>query len=242
MKRKIILHSALCLLPFAFCLLSFKSNAQVFIIGGKGILNYSTLMNDNPTLYGHRLENKFTLGGQGGMFLRWYFNDATYYSNTNISIAGEILFGGYGQKYKAHNSDSANVDAKISISSLDIPVMVHVRGQAGLYCEAGVSFGFISGVKMDYARSPADTSAPDFSGVSANSSFTSNNLSGIFGFGIDSELNDKLNLTIGFRLTYGLTDLAEPNKISTDYKETHSATVGFVVGVAYILNFFHDYH
>ena len=66
---------------------------------------------------------------------------------------------------------------------------------------------------------------------------------GIFGFGIDSELNDNLNLVIGFRFTYGFTDLTEPQKKYTaDYKDTHSITAGFVVGVAYILNFFHSYH
>ena len=234
------------ILNFSFLILNFFSHAQVFIIGGKGILNYSTLLHDNPTIYGDKLDKVFTLNGQGGIYLRYYFNEATYYSTTNISLGVELLYGNYGQKYEGQYSDSASgysVNSKISLSGLDIPVMVHVRGQAGLYAEAGVSFGIISGVNVDYSRSPENISTPNFSGTSVDSSFVKNNLSGIFGFGIDSELNDHLNLTIGFRITYGLTDLTEPQKnYVPDYKELHSANIGFVVGVAYILNFFHDYH
>ncbi|HLG34051.1 MAG TPA: outer membrane beta-barrel protein [Bacteroidia bacterium] len=234
MKKFLILNSA-------FLILNLVSNAQVFILGGKGILNYSTFMNDNANINGTKLDKEFTMGGQGGIYFRYYFNEATYYNNTNVSLAIELLFGSYGQKYKANLVDTS-AHSKISVSSMDIPVMVHVRGQAGLYAEAGVSFGMINGVTYDFSRDPDSNPSSNFSGA-VDSSFASSNLSGIFGFGIDSELNDKLNLTIGFRLTYGLTDLTEPQKSnSTDYKETHSATVGFVVGVAYILNFFHDYH
>jgi hypothetical protein len=229
------------ILPFVFCLLPFISKSQVFIIGGKGILNYSTFMNDAPKISGKAMDKVFTLGGQGGIYFRYYFNEKTYYSNTNISLAVELLFGGYGQNYKLNLTDTA-VHFNTSISSMDIPVLVHVRGQAGLYAEAGVSFGMISGVKQEFSLDPETNPVSGFSG-SVDSMFTTSNLSGIFGFGIDSELSDQLNLTIGFRITYGLTDLTEPQKkYSTDYKETHSANVGLVVGLGYILNFYHDYH
>lgn len=228
-------------LLIAICQLPFFSSAQVFILGGKGLLNYSTFMGDKVHLNGSTFDKEFTIGGQGGIYFRYYFNEKTYYSNTNVSLAVELLFGGYGQKYKLNLTDTF-IHSKINISSMDVPLMVHVRGQAGLYAEAGVSFGMISGVKQDFSRVPDSNPSTNFSGA-VDTSFSSGNLSGIFGFGIDSELSDKVNLTIGFRLTYGLTDLTEPQKGYTqDYKETHSATVGFVVGVAYILNFFHDYH
>src|SRR5437762_668523 len=210
------------LLNFSILIFNFISHAQVFIIGGKGLLNYTMLMQDNPVIYGNKLDKVFTLGTQGGIDFRFYFNKGTYYSSTNISLAVEALYGSFGQKYQANYSDSAtdySIASKISMSSLEVPVMVHIRGQAGLYAEAGVSFGMINGVKTDYSRSPTDAMHPDFSNVTVDSLFAKNNLSGIFGFGIDSELNDHLNLTIGFRLTYGFTDLTEPQKInSADYK------------------------
>lgn len=235
MKKILLLNSA-------FLILTFFSSAQVFMLGGKGLLNYTTFMNDNANINGAKLDKEFTLGGQGGIYFRYYFNEATYYSNTNISLAIELLFGGYGQKYKLNTADTS-YQLKINVSSMDIPVMVHVRGQAGLYAEAGVSFGMINGVKQDFSRNPETNPASGISGKSVDSAFVKNNLSGIFGFGIDSELNDQLNLTIGFRLTYGLTDLTEPQKnYAPDYTATHSATVGFVVGLAYILNFYHNNH
>ena len=203
-------------------------------------------MNESPSYNGEKFDKVFTLNGQGGIYFRYYFNEATYYSNTNVSLAIELLYGSYGQKYRGNFSDTASgfsIESGTHLTSFDIPVMVHVRGQAGLYAEAGVSFGMIKGVKQDLSRSPSDASFPTLSNQSVDSAFVKNNLSGIFGFGIDSELNDHLNLTIGFRLTYGFTDLSEPQKTNMPgYIETHSASCGFVVGVAYILNFFHDYH
>lgn len=230
------------ILTFSFLILNFFSHAQVFIIGGKGILNYATFMNDAPKINGSTMDKVFTLGGQGGIYFRYYFNEKTYYSNTNVSLAVELLFGSYGQNYKLNLTDTT-VQFNTSISSMDVPVMVHVRGQAGLYAEAGVSFGMINSVKQEYSFDPETNPASGFSG-SADSSFTSSNLSGIFGFGIDSELNDHFNLTVGFRVTYGFTDITEPQKkyVASDYKETHSANVGLVVGLGYILNFYHDYH
>jgi len=236
----------LFLLPLASCLMPFSSSAQVFILGGKGILNYSTFMSDNPSVFGNKLDKEFTLGGQGGIYFRYYFNEATYYSNTNFSLAVELMFGGYGQKYKGNYTDTASgysINSKISVSSLDIPVMIHIRSQAGLYGEFGVSFGMINGVKQDLSRDPDDVNFPEMSNASVDTLFSGSNLSGIFGFGIDSELSEKLNLCIGFRLTYGITDLTEPQKkYATEYNDTHSATFGFVVGLGYIINLYHDRH
>jgi len=232
----------ICLFVFALLLTASSLRAQVFIIGGKGLLNYSTFLSDNPMIYGNKVDKDFTLGGQGGIYFRYYFNEASYYSNTNISLSVEALYGSYGQKYSGNYSDSASgysFNSKVSISSLDVPVMINIRSQAGLYSEFGVSFGMISGVKQDFSRSPADENTPNLSGMPMDSLFTQNNLSGIFGFGIDSELNDKLNL----RLTYGFTDLTEPQKkYTTEYNKTNSATIGFVVGLGYIINFYHDHH
>ena len=55
---------------------------------------------------------------------------------------------------------------------------------------------------------------------------------------------EKVNFTAGMRLTYGLTDLTEPQKALNPqgYTETHSASIGIVIGFGYILNFYHDYH
>jgi hypothetical protein len=234
------------LFVFVFLFMAAATQAQVFILGGKGLLNYTTFMNDNANIGGNKLDKVFTLGGQGGIYFRYYFNEATYYSNTNFSLCVELLYGGFGQKYKGNYSDTLSgysFNSKISASSLEVPVMLHIRGQAGLYAEFGVSFGMINGVKQDFTRSPEDASFPNISGASVDSSYMTNNLSGIFGFGIDSELSDQLNLTIGFRLTYGISDFSEPQKnFATDYTETHTATVGFIVGLGYIINFYHDHH
>jgi len=245
MKKILILGSALLIFNL--------SEAQVFIIGGKGIVNGCRLVNKNTINRNilnadDKIDYDFTWGFAGGAYLRYYFNEATYYSTTNVSLCVEALYNGYGQKYSgnkfAGDTLVSTSNQRYRIKSLDIPVMIHARGQAGLYGELGVSFGMISGVTGDFSQDPANADNPNFSGKSVSESFTSSNLSGIFGFGIDSELSEKVNFTAGMRLTYGLTDLTEPQKTLNPqgYTETHSASIGIVIGFGYILNFYHDYH
>lgn len=257
MKKFLTLNSAparqyarTLLLAGAFLILNFCSHAQVIILGGKGIVNGCRLVNKTVNDAGDEMKYDFTWGFAGGAYLRYYFNEATYYSKTNISLCVEALYNSYGQKYSGNVFNSAgdsllySTASKVQISSFDIPIMIHSRGQAGLYGELGVSFGMISGVTEDFSQDPEDSDNPNYSGKSVSESFSSSNLSAIFGFGIDSELSERLNFTAGLRLTYGITDLTEPQKelFPQGYTETHSATIGIVFGVGYILNFFHDYH
>ena len=241
MKKFLILNSA-------FLILNFFSSAQVIIIGGKGIVNGCRLVNKTVSDAGDAMKYDFTWGFGGGAYLRYYFNEATYYSTTNISLCVEALFNNYGQKYSgstfAGDTLVSTFNQRVRISSLDIPILIHARGQAGLYGELGVSFGMIIGVTQDFSQDPEDANSPNYSGQDASELFSSSNLSAIFGFGIDSELSEHVNFTAGLRLTYGITDLTEPSKelFPQGYTETHSATIGIVIGFGYILNFYHDYH
>ena len=235
------------ILNVAFLILNFSSHAQVIIFGGKGIVNGCRLVNKAVNDAGDEKKYDFTWGFAGGAYMRFYFNEATYYSKTNISLCVEALYNGYGQKYSgsvfAGDTLVSTFNQRFRIKSLDIPVMIHARGQAGLYGELGVSFGMINGVTEDFSQDPMPVDG-NYSGRTVSESFSSSNLSGIFGFGIDSELGQNLNFTAGMRLTYGITDLTEPQKelFPQGYNETHSATIGIVIGFGYILNFYHDYH
>ena len=255
MKNFLILNSAparQCIRTFllagGFLILNFFSSAQVIIIGGKGIVNGCRLANKTVDDAGDELKYDFTWDFAGGAYLRYYFNEATYYSKTNISLCVEALYNSYGQKYRGDilvaDTPVYSFTSRTRISSFDIPVMIHIKGQAGLYGEFGVSFGMINGVTQDYSQDPEDVDSLNFSERSTDNLFTTSNLSAVFGFGIDSELNERLNFTAGMRLTYGITDLTEPQKQAYPgtYNETHSATIGIVIGLAYILNFYHDYH
>lgn len=245
MKKFLILSSALLIFNL--------SEAQVIIFGGKGIVDGCRLVNKNTinrSFYntGDQIDYDFTWGFAGGAYMRFYYNDATYYSTTNVSLCIEALFNGYGQKYSgnkfAGDTLVSTSNQQVKIKSLDIPILIHARGQAGLYGELGVSFGMISGVTDDFSSDPQNPDYPNHSGQDVSKWFKSSNLSGIFGFGIDSELGQNINFTAGMRLTYGLTDLTQPQKELTpqEYTETHSATIGIVIGFGYILNFYHDYH
>jgi hypothetical protein len=241
MKKFLILNSA-------FLIFNFCSSAQVIIMGGKVIVDGSRLQNKTVSDAGDAMKYDFTWGFGGGAYLRYYFNEATYYSNTNFSLCIEALYNSYGQKYSgnifAGDTLVSSFNQRIRITSLDIPIMIHSRGQAGLYGELGVSFGMINGVTEDFSSDPEDPNNPNHSGQDVSEMFTSSNLSGIFGFGIDSEIGTNLNFTAGLRFTYGITDLTEPRKelFPNGYTETHSVTIGIVIGFGYILNFYHDYH
>src|SRR5436190_6311716 len=151
MKKFLILSTVLV------CL-NFYAHSQVIILGGKGIVNGCRLQNKTVSDAGDAMKYDFTWGFAGGAYLRYYFNEATYYSNTNISLCIEALYNGYGQKYSGSNfaGDSlvSTFNQRIRIKSLDIPIMIHARGQAGLYGELGVSFGMISGVTKDRSQDP----------------------------------------------------------------------------------------
>src|SRR5436190_18437947 len=130
MKKFLILSTVLV------CL-NFYAHSQVIILGGKGIVNVCRRQNKTVSDAGDAMKYDFTSGFAGGAYLRYYFNEATYYSNTKISLCIEALLNRYGQKYSGNVFNSAGDTLKYSladrvhITSFDIPVMVNFRGQAG---------------------------------------------------------------------------------------------------------------
>src|SRR5262245_46611126 len=106
MKKFLILNSSparqcmkIFLLAGGFLMLNFFSHAQVIILGGTGIVNGSRLQSEMVTDAGDAMKYDFTWGFAGGAYIRYYFNEATYYSNTNYSLCIEALYNSYGQKY-----------------------------------------------------------------------------------------------------------------------------------------------
>jgi hypothetical protein len=233
------------LLLFIFLSIYSITKAQVFITGIKGAYNTTLLMNDfEETPFMHR-ETELSFGYNIGVDFKYYFNKRSYYSNTFYAVATNPSYQVMSQKYNGLITDTLNQTStpyklEYNFSSFELPLMLYIRGQAGLYAEIGGSYGIIQTAKATYTVEGMDSIS--FSNADAKQAFTKNNISAIFGFGIDSEITPELMLTIGLRGTYGLLDLNSSSSRDAGIAETHTVVGGLVVGLSYRFDSYHTFH
>jgi hypothetical protein len=221
------------------------SQAQVFITGIKGAYNTTLLLSDfEETPFMHR-ETELSFGYNIGLDFKFYFNKSSYYSNTFFAVASNPSYQVMTQKYNGIITDtldkmSTPYKLEYKFTSFELPLMLYIRGQAGLYAEIGASYGMIQTATGSYTVEGADSMS--FTNIDIKPSFTKQNISGIFGFGIDSEITDVLMLTIGLRGTYGLLDFNSSASKDAGIAETHTVVGGLVLGLAYRFDSYHTYH
>jgi hypothetical protein len=228
---------------FSVLLLSTVSYSQVFILGGNGIYNTTWMFNKFEGSPGMDRESVLSFGFGGGIDMKYYFNNSSYYSATFFAISCNPSFRSITQKFKGtitYNDSISNKSygytEEIKLSAIELPLMIHVQGEAGLYAELGASYGMIQTIKTSF--STEDTSFVSFSNADAKSAFNSYNISGIFGFGVVSKITTQIDLTTALRFTYGLIDLNKDFGIAA----TRTGTGGFILGVAYRFDSYHSHH
>jgi hypothetical protein len=233
------------LLLFLFLSVFSLAHSQVFIAGIKGAYNTTLLLNEfEETPFMHR-ESELSFGYNIGIDFKYYFNKWSYYSNTFYAVATNPSYQVMTQKYNGLITDTLN---KIStpykldytFSSFELPLMLYIRGQAGLYAEIGGSYGMIQTAKASYTVEGVDSIS--FSDIDAQPAFTKNNISAIFGFGIDSEITPELMLTVGLRGTYGILDFNSSASKDAGVAETHTVVGGLVLGLSYRFDSYHTFH
>ena len=223
---------------FIFIAISSASHAQLFSIGANGIFNSTWLFNkfdDTPSI---SRETVTTFGMAGGLDIKYYFNNNSYYNDNVIAVSFNPSMRSIKQKFKGTitvtdttTKKSHSYNEEFKLSYIELPLMIHFQGEAGLYAELGASYGLIQSAKASF--STEDTAFVTFSDLDVKSSFTSSNISGIFGFGIASNITDQLTLTTGLRFTYGLGDINSSAAKSAGANPTRTGTGGFVLGLAY---------
>jgi hypothetical protein len=226
-----------------FLLVSIISYSQVLIVGANGIFNTTWLFNKFEETPLMDRETVTTFGEGAGLDIKWYFNDNSYYSSTFVAISSNPSFRSVNQKFKGTiildtvSKKSYSYSQEIKLSSIELPLMVHVQGEAGLYAELGASYGIIQGAKASF--STEDIAFVSYSNADVKSSFKSSNISGIFGFGVVSKITTQIDLTTGLRFTYGLVEL---NSSDAKGPSTRTGTGGFILGLAYRFDSYHSHH
>lgn len=206
-----------------------QPKSGVFCIGimgmGKNTWLFNKNVNDQPL---GEQELQLSFGTNLGATMSFYFND-------NVGIGLDILYGTHNQKYNGvtDNIIKTPYTSKFHLSSLDMPLYLRLSTNGGAYFEFGSVFSVITGAT--YSRETADLSEKS----NEKSNTSGFNIAPMFGMGIDVNVNDRIIINPGLRLSYGLSDIkgvdGKGNNIAnySEYHKTHTLAAGLMVGVVY---------
>jgi hypothetical protein len=126
-------------------------------------------------------------------------------------------------------------------------LLFRLTSTSGTYFEIGPQFGFLSTVEEDFEP----TTGIGYEGLDTKDIYNSTNIAAIIGFGVDIDVTEKIFITTGIRLGYGITDITEENAVYTylrgpsgwaqredsfgalDYSATNRVFGGLNLGVSY---------
>ncbi len=211
-------------------------------IGARGTFNAPFLINSNE--YNDKgIKHNVAFGGSGGAMLGFHFSDVG-------SINFEALYTTYSRKLKS-GIDSVNWTHSTNMAYLQFPILLRAEWNFK-YVEAGVALASLSSATQSYKNEKAP--ALDYSGKDAKDQYIKPNTSIIFGWGTNLMGSGGSMLSLGIRLSYGLTDIVSDlggkGKIykpsdgdgtpATDkaYKGTNTATVGIHLSWDFDLGYF----
>lgn len=161
-------------------------------IGNSVFLN-SDLVNDpNVSL------NYFTLSqSYGGRF--------TFSYGENLGFGSDLLFSTYGQEYTI-NTNSVTYDKKITLKTMDIVPFFRYSGNTGGYFEIGGKFSTVNSVFETNSNSTVLRTSSELI-ENYGPKFTS----AIIGFGTALFKTERIDINLGARIAYSLTNLI-PNR------------------------------
>ncbi len=218
---------------------SFAQKAEIGISGGAAT---TWLMNKNVFDYGDNLDPVASIGGNYGIAATVYFTDKL---GLGIELSNSIV----NQKYKGAIGTSS-YDSKTKLTYLDVPLLLKLKsGKSGFYFEIGPKLSYVLSASEKYNSS---SSVSSYSGAGVKSDFSSSIISGVIGIGGRINVVDALTISIGVRLTGGITDATKEYSSSgvatsgisgaaanfntagaLEYKRTTLATAGLQFGFLY---------
>lgn len=247
MKKTLLTLSLLIMFPFLI-------NAQAFILGAKAGFNTTWLMNKNVFDQDEDLNPNSSFGPNFGISGYFYFND-------KIGVGAEIHSMTVNQKYSGEWNDNPNIsfDAKETAKVIDIPILLQLTNESGLYFEVGPKITLINNAEMELEVTPTQSpNNPNFSGRDVIEGYNSTLISGVFGFGVNISAGENLFITTGIRLASSFSDatkeyteaelgtLAADDKLGISsifahtnqsgnykYEKTTLATGGIILGIFY---------
>ncbi len=240
MKKSFILILVLSFLLFSHSFAQRRRGQVVkwFSLAAKGGVGNSLLLNSDVFKEKGAEPNAFSLSyAYGGRF--------TFTYGDNIGFGGEILLGGFSQKYsmKSHNL-AYNKD--LNFKSLDYILFFRYTGNRGGYFEIGPAFTNIKNIEETNSIQDSFFPRNDLMNTYENK-YTSIML----GFGLTVVKTKRLDFNIGLRGTYGLKNIEPdanyyvlndgvftPSLISE--KETHPISLKLLLELNYYFAFWGD--
>ncbi|GEP52085.1 hypothetical protein FNO01nite_27570 [Flavobacterium noncentrifugens] len=202
--KKITL-TALALCAFAF------TQAQDIKFGAKAGLNLANLTTDYGNLDGYSNDNKMKPGFHVGGFVEIKISD-------KFAIQPEVLYSLQGTKVKSSEADfdgySYSSEDKISLSYINVPVMVKFYPIEKLFIEAGPQVGFLISAKnkSEYTETDGDVTMSASTDVDVKDAYKSID----FGVNVGAGYEFTENLFASVRYNIGLSDIAEDGNNDED--------------------------
>ncbi len=237
------MNSAKTLLFLGLLSIGFTASAQKAEVGLSGGVGTTWLMNKNAFDYGDNLDPVVSIGGNYGVAATFYFTEKV---GLGIELNNSII----NQKYKGVIGNNS-YDSKTKITYLDVPLLLKLKsGKSGFYFEIGPKLSYLASASEDYNSS---LNTITFNGGGVKGDFNSTVISGVVGIGGRINVVDALTISLGLRLSGGITDATKEYSLSTlssgtgvsgsaanvgsdgtlDYKRTTLATGGLQIGVLY---------
>lgn len=213
----------------AAALIGSAAYSQTFELAAKGSYRSTWLFNDSLSKLGS--EQDYDKG--------WGYNyglGATFYFNKNLGIEVNGLLGMFEGNY-AGSYDSIKYNSGVSLTTLDIPLLLKLRTKSGgAYLELGPQYTILS--KAVYSYKGTDTTYTR----DVSSLYAGENIAVMLGFGVNIDLTKRLLLNTGIRFEYGLSDLIGVDAQGVHFRnpfaykgvaKTWSAAGGLNIGLAW---------
>lgn len=192
--RKILRPAFVTALAFVF--LNFPAaNAQTLWVGAGGSYNATWLLNKNVNDQGDNLNPAASGAPAFGLMANYLFNNS-------FGVVLEANLARIDQRYSGTGS-SGDFDARTKTSWMDIPLLILLKTQGGVYLELGPQFSFLNKVTETVE---SNNSALSYTDKDFTDNFNNTVISGVFGFGGLFPITETVSIKGGLRLQYGLTD------------------------------------
>lgn len=122
-------------------------------------------------------------------------------------VFGLSIEGNLSRIDQNYNGTDAGIDyeARVKTSWVDIPLLLTLRTQGGVYLEIGPQFSLLNNVKETIDTEPA--SAFEHTDKDFTADFKSNQISGVFGLGGIFPITETISIKGGIRFQYGFSDI-----------------------------------
>jgi hypothetical protein len=208
-----------------------KQNIKWFSLAAKAGIGNSMFLNKDIANDESVNLNYLTLSQSYGGRFTFTFGD-------NLGFGAELLFSSFGQKYDIKNSDDTNMK-NLKFKSVDFIPFFRYTGNNSAYVEIGAKFSSINSITETNSNSIAIVRNDLMNNYETK--FTSP----VLGFGIALYKTDRIDINLGARFAYSLTDISPDktfNAVSdnfyiADYQE-NAATNPFSAQAILEVNYF----